>query len=226
MFYSTSLAMSPLSGSGARANMDGVDTTKLDFMTCPNVEWLEMNCPMLFLFRRHAKDQQGAGRFRGGTGAEMAFAMHKAPEKKIDGVAFGVAGLTNGGRGIFGGYPGAPSILVHLKETSLGKMLAANTIPENTDQLGGTQHVLPYASFELRENDVLYYTLGMGGGFGSPLDRNPKAVLKDVENELVSPEVAREVYGVIVDTEKHTLDLRATEKLRRRRRRENLEAKS
>jgi N-methylhydantoinase B len=224
-FYSTSLAMSPLSGSGARANMDGVDTTKLDFMTCPNVEWLEMNCPMLFLFRRHAKDQQGAGRFRGGTGAEMAFAMHKAPEKKIGGVAFGVAGFTNGGRGIFGGYPGAPSILVHLRGTSLGKMLESNRVPENTGQLGGTAQVLPYASFELRENDVLYYTLGMGGGFGSPLDRDPQAVLKDVENELVSPEMAREVYGVIVDPERRTLDLPGTEKLRRQRRKENLEAR-
>jgi N-methylhydantoinase B len=119
MFYSTSLAMSALSGSGARARMDGVDTSKLDYMTCPNVEWLEMNCPMLFLFRRHAKDQQGAGRFRGGTGAEMAFTMHKAPEGKIDGVAFGVAGLTNGGKGVFGGYPGAPSILDLREGTSL-----------------------------------------------------------------------------------------------------------
>ena len=220
-FYSTSLAMSPLSGSGARAHMDGVDTTKLDFMTCPNVEWLEANCPMLFLFRRHAKDQQGAGRFRGGTGAEMAFAMHKAPEGKIDGVAFGVAGLTNGGKGIFGGYPGAPSILVHMEGTALGRLLAANTMPADTTELGGTRRVLPYVSFELKANDVLYYTLGMGGGFGSPLDRDPAAVLKDIENQLVSPEVARDVYGVIVDPADLTLDLAATNETRERRRQEN-----
>lgn len=221
-FYSTSLAMSPLSGSGARATMDGIETTKLDFMTCPNVEWLEANCPMLFLFRRHAKDQQGAGRFRGGTGAEMAFAMHKSPENKIDGVAFGVAGLTNGGRGIFGGYPGAPSILVHLEGTKLGEKLAANTVPGSTSELGGTPHILPYASFTLQENDVLYYTLGMGGGYGSPLDREPQAVLKDVENELVSPEVARDVYGVVIDAAAGTVDDQATETMRNRRRDENI----
>jgi N-methylhydantoinase B len=225
-FYSTSLAMSPLSGSGARAAMDGVETSKLDFMTCANVEWLEMNCPMLFLFRRHAKDRQGAGRFRGGTGAEMAFTVHKAPERKIGGVAYGVAGLLNGGKGIFGGYPGAPSILDLLQGTSLSEHLAANTMPGNLDELGGTHTVLPYANFEIRENDVLYYTLGMGGGYGSPLDRDPEAVRKDVENELVSPKAAFDVYGVVIDRDTLKLDMAATLSTRRARRQENLKAAS
>jgi N-methylhydantoinase B len=225
-FYSTSLAMSPLSGSGARASMDGVDTSKLDFMTCANVEWLEMNCPMLFLFRRHAKDRQGAGRFRGGTGAEMAFTVHKAPEEKIGGVAYGVAGLINGGKGIFGGYPGAPSILELLQGTSLSEYLAANTMPGHLDELGGIRTVLPYANFEIRKNDVLYYTLGMGGGYGSPLDRDPEAVRKDVENQLVSPDAAFEVYGVVVDPETLKLDAAATLSTRSARRREHLKAAS
>lgn len=225
-FYSTSLAMSPLSGSGARATMDGVETSKLDFMTCANVEWLEMNCPMLFLFRRHAKDRQGAGRFRGGTGAEMAFTVHKAPEGKINGVAYGVASLTNGGKGIFGGYPGAPSVVELYQDTELGRSLAANTMPGTTEELGGTRQVLPYTDFEIRENDVLYYTLGMGGGYGSPLDRDPEAVRRDVESELVSPEAALEVYGVVVDPQTLALDQAATEQKRRARRQENLRAVS
>jgi N-methylhydantoinase B len=225
-FYSTSLAMSPLSGSGARASMDGVETSKLDFMTCANVEWLEMNCPLLFLFRRHAKDRQGAGRFRGGTGAEMAFTVHKAPERKIDGVAYGVAGLINGGTGIFGGYPAAPSILELVQGTSLGKHLAANTMPGDLEELGGTHSVLGYANFEIRENDVLYYTLGMGGGYGTPLDRDPEAVRKDVEDELVSPEAAFEVYGVVIDPDTLALDPAATLSTRRARLREHLERES
>jgi len=225
-FYSTSLAMSPLSGSGARAAMDGVDTSKLDFMTCANVEWLEMNCPMLFLFRRHAKDRQGAGRFRGGTGAEMAFTVHKAPKGKIDGVAYGVAGLTNGGKGIFGGYPGAPSILDLLQGTSLGQHLASNSMPGTLEELGGTHTILPYTDFEIRENDVLYYTLGMGGGYGSPLDREPESVRRDVEDELVSPEAALTVYGVVIDAATLALDLPATLEIRRARRQENMKTRS
>jgi len=225
-FYSTSLAMSPLSGSGARASMDGVETSKLDYMTCANVEWLEMNCPMLFLFRRHAKNQQGAGRFRGGTGAEMAFTVHEAPNGKIDGVAYGVAGLTNGGSGIFGGYPGAPSILMLMQGTALGKLMEGNVMPGTLDELGGTPSVLPYTNFEIKENDVLYYTLGMGGGYGTPLDRDPEAVRKDVEDELVNPEVAHDVYAVVIDPNTLEIDLAATEKARRERQQEHLRVAS
>jgi N-methylhydantoinase B len=181
---------------------------------------------MLFLFRRHAKDRQGAGRFRGGTGAEMAFTVHKAPEGKINGVAYGVASLTNGGKGIFGGYPGAPSVVELYQDTELGHSLDANTMPGTTEELGGTRQVLPYTDFEIRKNDVLYYTLGMGGGYGSPLDRDPEAVRCDVESELVSPEAALEVYGVVVDAQTLVLDPAATEQARRARRQGNLRAAS
>jgi N-methylhydantoinase B len=225
-FYSTSLAMSPLSGSGARATMDGVETSKLDFMTCANVEWLEMNCPMLFLFRRHATDRQGAGRFRGGTGAEMAFTVHKAPEGKINGVAYGVAGLTNGGKGIFGGYPGAPSVVELHQGTSLSESLEANTMPGTMDELGGTRSVLPYTDFEIKADDVLYYTLGMGGGYGSPLDRDPEMVRRDVEDELVSAEAAFDVYGVVIDAATLRMNVEGTERERARRRLENLKEAS
>ena len=218
--------MSPLSGSGARAAMDGVDTSKLDFMTCANVEWLEMNCPMLFLFRRHAKDRQGAGRFRGGTSAEMAFTVHKAPEKRINGVAYGVASLTNGGEGIFGGYPGAPSIVELYQGTKLGEMMASDVMPGDMSELGGTRSVLPYTDFEIKADDVLYYTLGAGGGYGSPLDRDAAAVQKDVEAELVSPECALDVYGVIIDPVTLQLDIAATIQEREKRRLEHLRAAS
>jgi N-methylhydantoinase B len=181
---------------------------------------------MLFLFRRHAKDRQGAGRFRSGTAAEMAFTVHKAPKEKIDGVAYGVAGLTNGGHGMFGGYPGAPSVLVLYNDTRFGELIEADSMPGTFEELKGTASVLPYTNFEIRRNDVLYFTLGMGGGYGSPLDRDPEAVRKDVEDELVSLEVAGSVYGVVIDTETLAVDVPATETLRNKRRLENIGAVS
>lgn len=39
---------------------------------------------------------------------------------------------------------------------------------------------------------------GGGGGFGDPLEREPDAVARDVISGLVSPERAREVYGVVL----------------------------
>ena len=48
-----------------------------------------------------------------------------------------------------------------------------------------------------------------GGGYGNPLDREPERVLDDLLDEKISPEAARDVYGVVV--EDGVLDLAATE---------------
>jgi N-methylhydantoinase B len=47
--------------------------------------------------------------------------------------------------------------------------------------------------------DDVYRTLSMGGGgYGDPIERDPSAVLDDVERMLVSPEWAERVYGVSI----------------------------
>ena len=53
-----------------------------------------------------------------------------------------------------------------------------------------------------------------GGGWGSPLTRDPVRVARDVRLGYVSPEAARAHYGVIVDTD-GTLDEAATRALRK-----------
>jgi N-methylhydantoinase B len=56
-----------------------------------------------------------------------------------------------------------------------------------------------------------------GGGFGSPLERDPDAVLHDCREGYVSLEAAREIYGVVIERAADgslTLDLAATERLR------------
>ena len=47
-----------------------------------------------------------------------------------------------------------------------------------------------------------------GGGYGEPLDREPERVLEDLLDEKISPEVCRDVYGVVVVD--GTVDLAAT----------------
>jgi N-methylhydantoinase B/oxoprolinase/acetone carboxylase alpha subunit len=63
---------------------------------------------------------------------------------------------------------------------------------------------------------------GAGGGWGDPLNRNPWFVLKDVRENLISPEQASEIYGVVIDQEKLEIDQAATaalrEKLRQKKR--------
>ena len=54
---------------------------------------------------------------------------------------------------------------------------------------------------------ILAYQYGGGAGFGSPLRRDPEAVLEDVLDEYVSIEAAREHYGVVLTGTLEELDL-------------------
>ena len=221
--YVSGLAQGAISGDGARATRDGNDAGGGGYMSCPNVEWAERNFPLLFLFRRHIKDGGGAGKFRGGAGAELAVTAHDSPEGKIRAVAYGVAGFGNTGRGVNGGYPGTPSLLIHFEGTKLEEQLAAGKYPQNVTELGGTPKLLPYCDFEIKTNDVLFYRLGNGGGCGDPLEREPEAVLNDVQSEVVSIECARDLYGVVLKDDAEHVDQEATRQLRARMKAKRLE---
>jgi N-methylhydantoinase B len=60
---------------------------------------------------------------------------------------------------------------------------------------------------------ISYRTPG-GGGYGPALERDPALVLLDVVNGKVTPGRARDVYGIVVDGKKRTVDLEATRRLR------------
>ena len=52
---------------------------------------------------------------------------------------------------------------------------------------------------ELKKGDTIYYSSSGGGGFGDPLTRDPQLVLDDIMDEWLTPEAARQYYGVVVD---------------------------
>jgi len=60
----------------------------------------------------------------------------------------------------------------------------------------------------------VYMRMASGGGYGDPLERNPELVLEDVIEGVVSPEAARDVYGVMLDETKEAVDFLATQNLR------------
>ena len=214
-----------LSGGGATSFRDGIDSSGLDTggpSSCHNVEWVEANFPLIHLFRRHVKDAAGAGKFRGGAAEETALILHDAPDKAITFIALGTAGLRNAGQGLFGGYPGAPSLLIHLKNTELRKALAENRAPTNMEALGGERRYLPYCSIELLEDDIFLMRFGGGGGYGDPLQRDPAHVVKDIHNGIVSESVSATLYGVIIN-ENGDLDVHATRSKRAALRGERLQ---
>ena len=53
-----------------------------------------------------------------------------------------------------------------------------------------------------------------GGGWGDPRARDPQAVLDDVRDEIVSPQAARDIYGVVLSADGRSVDVAATAGLR------------
>jgi N-methylhydantoinase B len=207
-----------LSGSGARATADGVDAGG-STITVHNVEWVESGFPLLYLYRRHIKDGGGAGTYRGGVGDEVALVLHDAPAGTIKCIAYGVAGAKNSGQGLFGGFPGAPSVVGIVRGTRVREILTQNEVPDDLSEVGGTTEVLGYTEFQLGPDDAFFLASASGGGYGDPLEREPLSVADDVARGLVSVEAAQDVYGVVMVG--GVPDLRKTaearEGLRRRR---------
>jgi N-methylhydantoinase B len=212
-YFVSPLALGALDGTGARSHRDGVESGGGQ-MSSPNVEWYEQNFPVLYLFRRHVKDGAGAGKYRGGRGAETAHMLHDAPEGKIKGVTYGVAGLRNSGQGIFGGYPGAPSVTVLLEDTRVNDLFVENKCLEDLTEVGGNWKSLPYCEFDLKKNDIFYMRLASGGGYGDPLERAPESVFDDFNNGVISRETVQEIYGVVLDKHDQEIDLAATGRVR------------
>ena len=115
---------------------------------------------------------------------------------------------------MFGGYPGAPSLLMLVEGTGVEDKIAADQAPDHLEEIGGSGRLLPYCEFDIGKNDVLYMRMSSGGGYGDPLEREPECVLNDVEDGIVSRQEAREIYGVAIEGAVPALNGAGTDKLR------------
>ena len=74
--------------------------------------------------------------------------------------------------------------------------------------------IAPHRLVPIKNGDMVIKVSSGGGGVGSPFMRDPKMVLKDVVNELVTIDGARRDYGVAIDPDTLSIDLAATSALR------------
>jgi hypothetical protein len=65
-----------------------------------------------------------------------------------------------------------------------------------------------------KRGEMYMMSQGSGGGYGDVLERDPQLVMKDLEEQLVSHDVAARIYKVVYDKVMLTVDVRATEKAR------------
>ena len=82
------------------------------------------------------------------------------------------------------------------------------------DEIPGEKEPISWGVFPLMGTDSLYVRWDGGGGYGDPLERDPEAVLADCRQGVVSRDVARGVYGVVVDERLAAVDAAATEQMR------------
>jgi N-methylhydantoinase B len=166
-------------GSGGRRSGDGVDgiDQPVGFLKSAPIEIVELETPLVI--RRFALEpgSPGPGRFRGGH------AMRIEIENRSFSSVMTVRGLERfrfQPWGLNGGGAGAHARCV----LNAGR---------NTEREVGRIDVL-----ELLRGDILCMITPSGGGFGDPFARDPARVLEEVLDELLSPEQARMLYGVVI----------------------------
>ena len=179
---------------GARPGSDGNDGLANPCASIANIpiEVAESDWPILVERYGLVQDSGGAGEYRGGLAVERtwrALAPDTALQVRSDRQLHRPYGLN-------GGLEGGAS---------------ANRI-----RRGGELTALPpMFGTVLQPGEAFHHRMPGGGGWGDPRTRDPAAVARDVLNENVSVEAARELYGVIVHPD-GTLDEPATEELRLR----------
>lgn len=179
-------------GWGGRPHKDGIDynTPILLDGACQSCEANELIYPVRYNEYGFVKDTEGAGKFRGGlaTVREWQIESEEAQlQMRNDRTRTRPWGLASG-------LPGAHS--------------------RTEVVLGGHRREIRKETLKMKNGDVLRLQVAGAGGWGRPTDRDPQAVLKDVVDEKVSPERAREVYKAAIDTAHGAVDQEATRKLR------------
>ena len=183
---------------GARTFADGVDIggeIPNPISRMANVETIEAQFPIRYLFRRRLKDSGGAGEYRGGAGGEMAIVAHDAPDGGIHYVVSGKGTKFPQSEGLSGGYPGGVNDYVWVHAPS--EMHNADRFAATLDAIPGESEPISWGVFPLMGNDALYVRWNGGGGVGDPLNRPAEKVLADIGAGLISEQAAVEVYGVV-----------------------------
>jgi N-methylhydantoinase B len=159
-------------GAGARPNQDGLSATPFPsgVRNVP-VEATEAITPLVIWRKELRTDSGGAGRQRGGLGQVMEVGSR---EQEPFGIFAGFERVRFPARGRHGGGPGAKGRLSLKSGEELG--------PKGL-------RVVP-------AGERLVIEMPGGGGMGTPAERDPARVKRDVQLGYVSAEAAKREYGV------------------------------
>jgi N-methylhydantoinase B len=160
------------------------------------IEITEQLYPVIFDHYKMRNNSAGAGLHRGGLGMEFKVRVK-------DGTCQSSVLGDRGRFAPFGLHGGHDAACAEVEYTLGGKSYR----PE---------HVTKDEGVAMDGNDTARVATAGGGGWGNPLERDPRRVLRDVVREYISPDVAREDYGVVLVDNGANLevDIKATEEMR------------
>jgi N-methylhydantoinase B len=161
-----------------------------------SIELTELTSPVIVWEAGIATDSVGAGQWRGAPGL-----YHRIqPRRHTMNLVAVATGHTHPPRGAAGGKDGS----------------LAETWIEDHDTQKKLRQLQNVGYYELKENEDWVAYCNGGGGYGDPFERDPEAVCDDARNSIISVKVARDVYGVVLDTnvELYKVDNDSTKKLR------------
>ena len=215
-------------GQGARSNADGEHSVSPVFgFMCDTGEHEinEEDTPIIRLgAQRLAKDRIGWGKYRAGMGYEQ---VATARGSGLWGFMTGCEGSKfPSAQGLFGGYSCPSYQLCKIKGINIFEVLKENPKAVDVFDIVTLMNEQPikggkYSSndmgmtFELCADGEIYMICqGSGGGYGDVLERDPALVMKDLAEDLMSHENARDIYKVVYDERALVVDEAATQKLR------------
>lgn len=218
-------------GVGASATRDGISHAAA--MWNPegdmgDMEIWELAEPLVYLGRQIKAGSGGAGKYRGGCGFESLRLVYNAKDWTM--FFMGNSNITSDW-GLMGGYPAASGYRFAAHDTNLKELIESgaeipiggDTDPENPKY----DALIPDAQIKRDKQAVtteeafkdydLYLNYMRGGpGYGDPLERDPQAVIDDMNGGYVLPRLVETVYGVKATENDGVweLDESGTEKLR------------
>ena len=204
-----------MSGFGAYDGADGYDVGGSYSTPIPNVANVESNeflSPMLYLHRRLQTDTAGAGQWRGGLAASMAFTAHGVKETEALIMTHGLE--VPNSAGLFGGFPGSCVRQRLCTGSDLLGHQARGDMPMGIEELHGTSQELGSKPglTPMRPGDVFETSWQGGGGFGDPLARDPASVAYDVTMGHLSEKFAADIYGVAISASGEANEVKTLQK--------------
>jgi N-methylhydantoinase B/oxoprolinase/acetone carboxylase alpha subunit len=214
-------------GHGARSDMDGEPALAPIFATMADIGEQELNeeeVPFLQLVsKKMTRDAIAPGKYRGGQGYTMIVATKDSEQ-------WGFMTVCQGAKippmqGLFGGYSCGAYPLCKVKGVDVYDVLLnkPETFKHSIAEIMNEQ---PFESatytthhmgmgFEISKRGEMYMiSQGAGAGYGDLLERDPRAIIKDIEEGLISEGVAENLYKVKFDHNTLAINYEATKELR------------